>query len=178
VIFVTVGAQMAFDRLVHGVDEWARGQDRTDCFAQVGKSASPPTFIQWERFVPPEEFRRLVENCRAIVAHAGMGTIITALQHNKPILVMPRRGSLRETRNDHQVATAEHFAAQGRVLVARDEHELPERLVELMEHRAADSIREFASDELLGSLRTFLQDGKIPPASAASTHEHHSEGQA
>ena len=41
----------------------------------------------------------------AIVAHAGMGTILTALETGKRLLVMPRRAALGEHRNDHQLAT-------------------------------------------------------------------------
>ncbi len=54
----------------------------------------------------------------AIVAHAGMGTILTALEMGKPLLVMPRRAALGEHRNDHQLATASRFAELGRVKVA------------------------------------------------------------
>ena len=45
-------------------------------------------------------------------------------RHGAPIVVMPRRGALRETRNDHQIATAVALSAQGRVSVAMDETEL------------------------------------------------------
>ncbi|MHC4975166.1 MAG: glycosyltransferase [Planctomycetota bacterium] len=160
-IFVTVGAQMSFDRMVHAVDDWARARDRGDCFAQIGPSERPPGHIRWERFLKPSRFRETVEECDAIVAHAGMGSIITALQHNKPILVMPRRGSLRETRNDHQVATAERFEKMGRVRVAWSEDELPERLDELSGLGTSEPIREHASVEMIDALRAFLRGEKI-----------------
>ena len=67
----------------------------------------------------------------AIVAHAGMGTILTALELGKPLLVLPRRASLGEHRNEHQLATARRFADTGRLAVAFDESELAQRLDEL-----------------------------------------------
>ncbi len=63
-----------------------------------------------------------------VIAHAGMGSIISALEIGKPIVVMPRRGSLRETRNDHQVATAERFGSRGRVIVADDHKDFAAKL--------------------------------------------------
>ena len=38
-IFVTVGTQLAFDRMIKAVDEWAGARGRTDVFAQVGPAA-------------------------------------------------------------------------------------------------------------------------------------------
>jgi hypothetical protein len=35
-IFVTVGTQGQFDRLIRTVDEWADARGRTDLFAQTG----------------------------------------------------------------------------------------------------------------------------------------------
>ena len=66
-----------------------------------------------------------------MIAHAGMGSIITALELGKPIMVMPRRASLGEHRNDHQVATAKRFAEQGRIMVAFNEKELVDKLDQL-----------------------------------------------
>jgi UDP-N-acetylglucosamine transferase subunit ALG13 len=106
----------------------------------------------------PEEFRRRVAEATLLVAHAGMGSIITALELGKPILVMPRRGNLRETRNDHQVATAERFLANGRIQVAFDERELVARLNRLEDLLAKKqySLSATASPELIGALKQFI----------------------
>src|SRR5262245_2413506 len=109
VIFVTVGAQMPFDRLVRSVDRWAGGRRRTDVVAQIGATDYHPSHMRWQPFLDSEAFGRRYREAQAIVAHAGTGSLITALQIGKPILVMPRRAGLRETRTDHQVATAEQF---------------------------------------------------------------------
>jgi UDP-N-acetylglucosamine transferase subunit ALG13 len=123
-IFVTVGAQMSFDRLVRTVDEWAGRTERGDVFAQIGPSDFEPRHVQWSHFINPTQFQDCMEMADAIIAHAGMGTIITAIEHHKPILVMPRRGDLGETRNDHQIATAREFEHRGVVHVAMDERAL------------------------------------------------------
>ncbi len=156
-IFVTVGAQMPFDRLVLGVDAWAAEHPGHEVFAQIGPGAQLPKTIAYTEFLEPPQFRERVECCDVLVAHAGMGSILTALQHGKPVLVMPRRGDLRETRNDHQVATAKRFRAMDKVAVAMDEQELPERLGRIGEMDAAGTISEFASPQLLEAIRAFIQ---------------------
>lgn len=155
-IFVTVGAQMPFDRLVRTVDAWAGARGRADVFAQIGPTDRRPDHIEHARFLDPPIFRARVAAASAVVAHAGMGSILTALELGKPIVVMPRRGDLRETRNDHQVATARRLEEMGRVRAAFDENQLTDLLDRIDELTAAGSIRGCASDELLDAVRTFI----------------------
>lgn len=155
-IFVTVGAQMPFDRMINAVDEWAQLRGRNDVFAQIGLTEFRPKFIEYRQLLSPDDFRRRVEQATILVAHAGMGSILTALQAGKPILVMPRRGDLRETRNDHQLSTARRFLALGKVAVAMDETELALRLDELEKLAASDPISPYASPELLQAIRAFI----------------------
>ena len=160
-IFVTVGAQMPFDRLVKTVDQWARQRGRDDVFAQIGLTDYRPSNMQWTPFLSTEEFKQRSEAAKVIVAHAGTGSIITALQLGKPILIMPRRANLRETRNDHQVATAEQFRRFASIAVVLDEKELLTRLDEIDHLCGRQSIKSYASRELVGAIREFI-DGVDP----------------
>lgn len=155
-IFVTVGAQMPFDRLVKTVDRWARENGRDDVFAQIGQSEYRPSHMQWTRFLDPEEFKGKYEAAKVIVAHAGTGSIITALQLGKPVLVMPRRANLRETRNDHQVATSQQFRRFDSVEVAWDENELVTKLKGIDNLRGSPKIESYASSELVQTIREFI----------------------
>lgn len=155
-IFVTVGAQMAFDRMIRAVDQWAKDTGRTDVFAQIGPAEYTPEHIEHVGFLEPPEFSERANAAKVIVAHAGMGSIITALTMGKPILVMPRRGDLRETRNDHQIATAHRLSELGKVAVAMDETELVERLGRLDELTAAGAIGPFAQDSLIAAVRNVV----------------------
>jgi len=165
-IFVTVGTQLPFDRLIRTVDDWAARANRTDIFAQIGPSDYRPRCIQCAQFIDVQEFRRRVEQARIIIAHAGMGSILTVLELGKPILVMPRRADLNEHRNDHQLATARHLLAQGRVHVAFDEAELMAKLNRLDEIEAAEPIHTEASPQLIGALREFIHSGRLPATTA------------
>lgn len=131
-IFVTVGTVFPFDRLVRAVDEAAGRDELTESvFAQVGRKGYRPRHLEWAETIDRRAFAERMADASAVVAHAGTGTIFAALEAGRPILVMPRRKSLREHVNDHQVHTARRFGALGHVLVAWDETEIPEKLREL-----------------------------------------------
>jgi UDP-N-acetylglucosamine transferase subunit ALG13/glycosyltransferase involved in cell wall biosynthesis len=155
-IFVTVGSQMSFDRLVREVDTWAGRHGRKDVFAQIGDGAEPSN-IPWVRSLTSEEFRKRVEDADLVISHAGMGTILTALEIGKPILVLPRKGQLGETRNDHQVDTARKLAERGLVSVAYEIGELREKLDHLDAVRAASRISAHADPALLETVAKFLE---------------------
>ncbi len=181
-IFVTVGAQMPFTRLVKAVDEWAAVNGSTDIFAQIGPTDWRPLHLSWKRFLNPQEYRRLFREASAVVAHAGMGSILTAMELGKPLIVMPRRGDLEETRNDHQVATARRLSASGQVVAVFNELELKTRLDQMMSLpcvlspaetamvarcrtctwgaccSATTRIKAHASEELLLAIHRFLLD--------------------
>jgi UDP-N-acetylglucosamine transferase subunit ALG13 len=160
-IFVTVGTQVHFDRLIRTVDEWAGSRGRSDVFAQVGPSNYLAKQIETKPFIGPEEFRKAVESASVIVAHAGMGSIITALELGKRIIVMPRRAALGEQRNDHQLSTAKRFAAQGRIIVALNEQELLEKLDHLDATVELDRLGAHASPDLIATIRTFVETGQF-----------------
>lgn len=154
-IFVTVGFQMPFDRLVRAIDEWAGATGRHDVFAQTGDGAYRARHIEATPWLDPPAFRARLEQADAIVSHAGMGTILSALELAKPLLVLPRRAHLAETRSDHQLATARELAARGWLLAAEDEAELPARLAELARFAPGARFGRQASPELLERLRAF-----------------------
>ncbi len=50
---------------------------------------------------------------RAVVTHAGLGSVLLALAHGHRPIVMARRPELREGVDDHQVRFARRLAADG-----------------------------------------------------------------
>ena len=155
-IFVTVGTDLPFDRMLRVIDAWAGEFGRDDVFAQIGEGGWQPRHIRFAEFLQPPEFARHFQAARVIISHAGMGTILTALHHRKPILVMPKRASLGEHRNEHQLATARHMMRLGNVNVAFDETELRDRLNRLDELKQPVPIGDRASDGLIRGLREFI----------------------
>jgi UDP-N-acetylglucosamine transferase subunit ALG13 len=157
VIFVTVGVQLPFDRLIRAVDDWAGRRGRRDVVAQVGTSGYVPRALEARSFLPAGDFRGLVEQAELVVAHAGMGSIITAFELGKPIVVLPRRASLREHRNDHQLATARRMAAHANIRVAEDEQALVRLLDDFRTPQAGAAIASHADEKLLAEIAAFIQ---------------------
>lgn len=160
-IFVTVGTQLPFDRLIGAVDAWAGRTGRRDVLAQIGPSQLRPQFIEYRPFLPPPEFSRHFASAELVIAHAGMGSIISAMSQGKPILVMPRRASQHEHRNDHQLSTARRFREMGSILVAMDENELEEQLSRVESIPTASRTGPHASPELLATIRACLLGGRV-----------------
>lgn len=163
-IFVTVGAQMPFDRLTTTVDQWAAKRGGKDIFAQIGTTEYRPTHVEWAPFLAPTEYRRRIFDADLVITHAGMGTILTTLEFGRPILVMPRRGELRETRNDHQLGTARALAEAGLITVAWNERDLLAWLGRLDLVPTPPRIASHASISLLTTVRDFIR-----PRTAAAT---------
>lgn len=157
-IFVTVGTQLAFDRLIASVDAWAEKNPGVEIFAQIGPGSFRPKNFKFESFVSPTEANGLFRSADLVVSHAGMGSILTALKYKKPILVMPRKASLGEHRNEHQLATAKWLGNKAGISVANEAEDVCRILSERTQLRAGEGISEFASSDFTARLRGYIDN--------------------
>lgn len=128
-IFLAVGSQFGFDRLVKAVDDAIeRGHISDAVFAQIGPGPYLPKQMEYVVSLEKEVFDKTLNTCEAIISHAGIGNIALALKQGKPLLVMPRRKQYGEVVNDHQLDTARKFEELGHVLAAYDTDELIEKI--------------------------------------------------
>lgn len=153
-IFVTIGTQAPFDRFIRIVDEVAVQIDE-EVVAQVYQCGFEPKNIKTVDFLAPDEFNELFAKARLIVSHAGMGTILSAMQQHKPIIIFPRIAALGEHRNEHQLATAQKFKDMGTVYVAMNEEELKELMLR-KDLKCLHEIGERASESLIKSIEEFI----------------------
>ena len=161
-IFVTIGTQEPFDRLIKAVDQIAAEHKEVEFIAQTVNSGYVVQHMKTFDFIAPEEYDTMLSDSSLIVSHAGMGTIISALQINKPILVLSRIARLGEHRNEHQLATAKKMKELNFVHVANDENDLKNKLnLFLEEQKSLFSLYQLgknASPELIKSIRNFIQN--------------------
>ncbi|MCK0140579.1 glycosyltransferase [Aliiroseovarius sp. F47248L] len=122
-IFVTVGTQLPFDRMVSIIDDLA-DEMSLEVFAQTADPAATYDHIKHAPFLTPDEYDDIIARTTVLVGHAGIGTILTAKQMEKPVIVMPRKASLGEHRNEHQLATARHLEGHEGVYIAHDRTQL------------------------------------------------------
>ena len=157
-IFVTVGHQTPFDRLIKAADKVAGIQPSLQMFAQIGDGQYIPEHMEYVRWLSAPDFEKKIESCTSVVSHAGTGTILQVLELNKSLLVLPRRAALGETRNDHQVGTALYFAEQGTILAAGETEELPALIEQLDTWRPKKGISNCASPRLISRIRKFVAE--------------------
>lgn len=155
-IFVTVGTQLSFERLITTVDQWGGENNNVEVFAQVGPSKLTPKHIKSADFISPSEAKLYFKTADIIVSHAGMGSILTALQYRKPIIIMPRRAALGEHRNDHQLATAKWLGNKSGIFVAEDETALLNLLSNKETLISGEEISEYGNPDFLARLKAAI----------------------
>jgi len=150
VIFVTIGTTRPFDRLLRALgplhDE--------ELVVQCGDSAARPAGATCVTFLTYDELADHIRSARVVIAHAGVGTIMTALANGKRPIVVPRRASFGEAADDHQVELARRLAASGLVTLVED----PAALAGVL--READPELDAARSEssgLASELRAYME---------------------
>ncbi|MEL7393034.1 MAG: glycosyltransferase [Pseudomonadota bacterium] len=129
-IFVTVGTQLPFDRLIDAMDAVAANLDEP-VIAQTGTDpAGRWPHLQAHARLEPDRFEAYFKDARLVVGHAGIGTLLSAERHGTPLILVPRRHDLGEHRNAHQMATVRQLEGRLGVRVVWDEKILGEVLME------------------------------------------------
>lgn len=122
-IFATVGTQLPFLRLIDALNALAPDLGEP-VIAQVGASEGNWPALDLRRTLTPAEFEQVFTAARVVVAHAGIGTILSAKRYGRPLVILPRRHALGEHRNDHQLATARQVERLAGIHVAWDTADL------------------------------------------------------
>jgi UDP-N-acetylglucosamine transferase subunit ALG13 len=91
----------------------------TEVLWQTGDTDTSGLGIKSHVSLPTHELVRAIEESDAVITHAGIGSIISALQAGKRPVVIPRRVQFKEHVDDHQTLIAAELAK--RELVVRAE---------------------------------------------------------
>jgi UDP-N-acetylglucosamine transferase subunit ALG13 len=114
VIFATVGSSpFPFQRMMFAL----RNLPAADLRVQHGP-AEPPPCVRADAYLPFDRMVDLIERSDLVVCHAGVGSIMCALQAGHIPVIFPRLKRHAETVDDHQVELAEALAPRGAVVVA------------------------------------------------------------
>lgn len=160
-IFATVGSMFPFDRLARSVDGWSGRNPGRDVLIQIGSGEYQPQHARWVRMLRPTEFSQAIATCSLVVAHLGMGSIITAMQARKSIVLLPRIYELGEHTSDHQMHGTEWLRDKPGIWIAQDERQLQILLDDFQAGRIAgpsEQVGSTASEELIGNVRRFIAD--------------------
>jgi UDP-N-acetylglucosamine transferase subunit ALG13 len=161
-IFVSVGTHEApFDRLLRAVDALQLDEE---LIVQYGPSDVRCQGAVNSEYMPFDEVVDHVRNARAVVMHAGVGSVTIVLAQGKRPIVMARRQEFGEHVDDHQIELSRRLEANGLVTVV----ESPEQLSAALE-RAAEPPGRMSGIPWLGSdLREYLAEHIGPPTPEAA----------
>jgi len=154
-MFVTIGTQLPFDRLIRAVDEIAPLLNGERIVAQTKGGRYIARNMECKSYFSADEFNALISQARMIISHAGTGSIISALTYKKPIIIMPRRASLKEHRNEHQLATAKKMEELRFVNVAYNEQQLQDLILN-NKIQCLQGLGNKASESLILSVKQFI----------------------
>jgi UDP-N-acetylglucosamine transferase subunit ALG13 len=133
VIFVSVGThKQQFNRILEAIDDLVEKKIiKEKVFAQTGHSNYKPKNYSFKKFLEIKEFDKNIKACSTFITHAGEGNIGTALQHEKKMIIIPRRKKFDEHTNDHQLELAEAIAKEKQAIVIEDVKEIQKALKDL-----------------------------------------------
>ena len=150
-ILVTVGTNEArFDRLLEALEDLPEG---TDLFVQHGPSPIRPAGATCTDYLGFDELVEKMREARAVVTHAGVGSVLTALLNGTRPIVVPRLQRFGEAVDDHQLHFGRRAESAGFVSLVEDTAELA-RVIERYEESPPPPPR--PDERLLADLRGFL----------------------
>lgn len=136
-VFVTVGTDHhPFNRMVRWVDGWIGSghPGRVRCLVQYGTSEAP-TLAEGRDYVPYAEMETYMKEAAAVVCHGGPGSVMMARWLGKVPVVVPRRRSLGEHVDDHQLVFARRLFQEGQLELVDREARLRDVLDAVLEGR-------------------------------------------
>jgi len=150
-IYVTVGAHyQPFTRLVAKMDEIAHELEE-EVVIQRGATCYTPRYARWSDYVTQSTAERFIQESRLVVSHAGIGTIILALQSGTPIVIVPRLKKYDEHIDDHQLEIAAALEDRPGVRVVYDLAKLNEALIHSERPRPSPN-----REDLIRAVREFI----------------------
>jgi anti-anti-sigma factor len=124
-ILVTVGTeQYPFNSLMDWISLLMKeGIIDEEVIIQYGASTRLPDDVRISKIIPETQFKELVEQSSAVIAHCGEGSTLLLEEFDKPYILVPRTVKFHEHVDDHQLEMAEDLENQG-VLIARSPADL------------------------------------------------------
>lgn len=156
-IFITVGTQLGFDRLIKFMDEFANNNPTLEYFAQIAQGEYIPKQLPYCRFLTAKQHNQYISKSDVVISHAGMGTIINCLVLSKPIILLPRKACLNEHRNDHQLSTVKKFSNANGCFIVLSESDISTAIKVAQHFRISIKRSQFAPEKMIKDLRSIIE---------------------
>ena len=99
-------------------------------------------------FISVDDFNNYIEESDFIIAHAGVGSILDGLKHNKKVIAVARNEKYGEHVNNHQMQIVEEFVKKGYIIGCKDVSEL---------ESALKKISTFKPQKYISNNKTFVK---------------------
>ena len=129
-ILVVLGTQdKRFERLLKVVEEAIdQGVIKEEVMVQAGCTVYDSSKMNVVDYVDMTTFEQWMKDCRLLITHGGVGTIMSALRNKKPVIACARLAKYGEHHNDHRCEIIETFYEKGYLIPLRDGQSLKEVL--------------------------------------------------
>ena len=87
------------------------------------------------RFIPKDEFSRLLDEAEVVVTHGGVNSIMAPMEQGRPLVIVPRMKRYGEHIDDHQLEISEMMEVKYGVIVVRDMRLLPQAIERAKTHQ-------------------------------------------
>lgn len=160
-IFVVLGTQkFQCNRLLQIIDELIdAGSISEEVYAQRGHSDYEPKNYAVADFLSKEEFENKIEECSLLITHSGVGTILSGMNHHKPVIVFPRLKKYKEHVDDHQLDIARAFSKKNLVLMCGEEDDMAELIDRSRNIKFGTYISQ--RDNMIGIIRNYINNNCI-----------------
>lgn len=127
-IFVTLGTQdKPFERLIKAVENQVElGNITEEVIVQSGCTKYISDKLKIIPYMTIDELNKYLIDARLIITHAGVGTIIQALEIGKTVIAAARKKEFGEHVSDHQQQFLENFSSKGYIIPLLDFDKLDE----------------------------------------------------
>lgn len=125
-LFVPLGTQkFPFNRLVKALNGLVSSgiYAPQEIVMQSTIYEEKPLFTHHE-IIPLEVFNSYLDNAEVIITHSGVNSIISTMNRQKPLVVVPRMKKYGEHVDDHQIEIADLMKDKFKVLVCYDMDDL------------------------------------------------------
>lgn len=161
-IFVTLGTQdKPFERLLKAIQKQIdNGNIKEEVVVQAGCTKFDSKDMKLYSMMDMDLFEEYVKQCDLMIAHGGVGSILTALKEGKKVIAAPRLGKYGEAANDHQKQIIDEFSKEGYILPLNNFDELDQLLKKVKRFKP----KKYASKrmEFIEKIEHYIETGLLP----------------
>jgi Uncharacterized conserved protein len=149
------------DRLIVGLDRLlASGELDDEVIITAAAYGQRPSLARALGIQPFDVLTEMARTARAIITHGGPASIALALSAGHSPVVVPRKPSLREHVDDHQLRFATWLAERRNIIVVLEIDTLGEALREALSRQAHRPLDPPVPAEAIARLRSILASGR------------------